>query len=208
MTDKDLAQINSLAELEQVARTCADCALNETRTNVVFGVGNPHSDLIFIGEAPGFNEDKKGEPFVGAAGRLLDELLITVLGLTRKDIYIANVLKCRPPNNRDPLPEETTVCRPILDKQIELIDPKAICTLGNHATRAVLKKNINISQIHGKPIQSNGRWIYPTYHPAAALYTGAIKQLLIEDFKKLGELLAENTAPPAAESVVKQMGLF
>ncbi|MDP1809076.1 MAG: uracil-DNA glycosylase [Actinomycetota bacterium] len=210
MPEEDLSQINSLAALEQVVKTCSHCPLRQTRTHVVFGIGNPHSDLVFIGEAPGFHEDRKGEPFVGAAGRLLDELLITVVGLARKDIYIANVLKCRPPNNRDPQPDEIEHCRPFLDKQIELIDPKVICTLGNHATRAVLNQNINISRIHGRPIQSGGRWIFPTYHPAAALYTGAIKQLLIEDFKKLGELLAEDTAPQkSADSAgTEQMGLF
>lgn len=209
MSEEDLTQINSLATLEKVVKTCSLCALHETRTQVVFGVGNPHSDLVFIGEAPGFNEDQKGEPFVGAAGRLLDELLITVIGLARKDIYIANVLKCRPPNNRDPQPDEIGHCRPFLDKQIELIDPKVICTLGNHATRAILNENINISRIHGQPIQSGSRWIFPTYHPAAALYAGAIKQLLIEDFQKLGELLAEDTAPRKSDDAgVEQMGLF
>src|SRR3989304_10387392 len=129
MPEENLTEINTLVELEQVVKACAHCPLRQTRTHVVFGVGNPHSDLVFVGEAPGFHEDQKGEPFVGAAGRLLDELLITVLGLTRKDIYIANVLKCPPPNNRDPLPAEIDHCRPFLNKQIELIDPKIICTL-------------------------------------------------------------------------------
>ncbi len=207
--EEDLTEINSLSELEQVVKACSHCPLRATRTNVVFGVGNPHSDLMFVGEAPGFHEDQKGEPFVGAAGRLLDELLITVLGLTRKDIYIANVLKCRPPNNRDPLPEEISHCRPFLDKQIELIDPKIICTLGNHATRVILNKNVNISRVHGRPLEFGPRRVFPTYHPAAALYTAAVKQLLAEDFAHLGELLAEEpAAEPAENGGAEQMGLF
>src|SRR3990172_464437 len=205
--EEDLSQISSLSDLEQAVKACSQCPLRETRTNVVFGVGNPRSDLIFVGEAPGFHEDQKGEPFVGAAGRLLDELLITVLGLARKDIYIANVLKCRPPNNRDPLPAEIDHCRPFLDKQIELIDPKIVCTLGNHATRVILNKNINISKVHGQPLHFGPRRVFPTYHPAAALYTGAIKQLLAEDFKRLGELLTQSPAPEATEGAgSEQMG--
>ena len=211
MPEENLSEVQSLAQLEQVVKACPHCPLRGTRTNVVFGVGNPRSDLIFVGEAPGFHEDRKGEPFVGAAGRLLDELLISILGLTRKDIYIANVLKCRPPGNRDPLPEEIEHCRPFLDKQIELIDPRVICTLGNHATRVILDQNVNISRIHGKPRPIGRRWVFPTYHPAAALYTAAVRQLLAEDFKKLGELLAAGAAPETAAAdggQVEQMGLF
>ena len=205
---EDLTEITSLTELQQAVNACEGCPLRQSRTNTVFGVGNPRSDLVFIGEAPGFNEDQKGEPFVGAAGRLLDELLISILGLARKDIYIANVLKCRPPGNRDPLPEEIAHCRRFLDKQIELIEPRVICSLGNHATRVILDENINISRIHGKPLQKDGHWIFPTYHPAAALYAGAIRQLLADDFKTLGELLSEGAAPQAAVGGTEQMGLF
>jgi uracil-DNA glycosylase len=193
MTEEDLSTINSLKQLERVVNACPHCPLRETRTNVVFGVGDPHADLMFVGEAPGVNEDRQGEPFVGAAGRLLDELLDSVLGLSRKDVYISNVLKCRPPGNRDPRPEEVAHCRPFLDKQIELIDPKIICPLGNHATRAMLQRQVNISKLHGQPVKHGGRWVFPTYHPAAALYAGAVRKLLEEDFRKLGGLLAEKT---------------
>lgn len=207
--ETDVAGITSLTELEQLAKSCGRCTLGQTRTNIVFGVGNPNSDLVFIGEAPGFHEDQKGEPFVGAAGRYLDELLISVLGLTRKDIYIANVLKCRPPGNRDPQPEEIQHCRPFLNKQIELINPKVICTLGNHASRVILDKNLNISKVHGEPLEFDKHWIFPTYHPAAALYAGRIKEILIEDFKKLGEILAQDSlADPGASDSIKQMDLF
>ncbi|HEB12362.1 MAG TPA: uracil-DNA glycosylase [Actinobacteria bacterium] len=207
--ETDLSHITNLTELEQTAKSCTLCALGQTRTNVVFGVGNPSSDLVFVGEAPGFHEDQKGEPFVGAAGRYLDELLITVLGLTRKDIYIANVLKCRPPGNRDPQPEEIQHCRQFLNKQIELIKPKVICSLGNHASRVILDKSLNISKVHGQPVNFDKHWIFPTYHPAAALYTGKIKEILIEDFKKLGEILAQDSLADKGESdTIKQMDLF
>lgn len=209
MSEDNLSEINNLTELEGLVSSCKKCPLHETRTKIVFGVGNPTSELMFIGEAPGFHEDQKGEPFVGAAGRYLDELLISVLGLARKDIYIANVLKCRPPGNRDPLPDEIACCRPFLDKQIELIDPKVLCTLGNHAGRVILDEKMNISRVHGEKSEFGSRWIFPAYHPAAALYAGKIKEILIEDFKKLGELLAEDDFPKKEGSdPVEQMDLF
>lgn len=207
--EEELTGVTSLEELERVNRACPHCPLKHTRTNLVFGVGNPHAELMFVGEAPGYYEDQKGEPFVGAAGRLLDELLISILGLTRKDIYIGNVLKCRPPGNRDPLPEEVEHCKPFLDKQIELIDPRIVCTLGNHATRVILQNNVNISKVHGQAFPIGKRWCFPTYHPAAALYTGNVRQLLEEDFRKLGELLAADTASEAADGGdTEQLGLF
>lgn len=207
MPEEDLTNITSLYELEKVVKSCVHCPLKETRTQVVFGVGNPQADLMFVGEAPGYHEDLQGEPFVGAAGRLLDELLISILGLTRKEVYIANVLKCRPPGNRDPLPEEVEHCLPFLEKQIELIDPAVICTLGNHAARALLKKPVNISKVHGQPVAAGRRWLFPTYHPAAALYTATIKKLLEEDFKKLGQLLSSGR-PQASGELPEQLGLF
>lgn len=207
MVEENLSQVTNLQELEKIVKNCQHCPLKETRTNVVFGVGSPNADLMFIGEAPGYHEDLKGEPFVGAAGRLLDELLISILGLTRKEVYIANVLKCRPPGNRDPLPEEVEHCLPFLLKQIDLIDPAVISTLGNHAARAILKKPVNISKIHGQAVASDNRWIFPTYHPAAALYTATIKKLLEEDFKKLGELLSGGR-PQMNNNSPKQLGLF
>ncbi len=209
MSEPDLAKITDLGELERYINECVACPLAETRTKVVFGVGSPTADLMFIGEAPGFHEDQSGEPFVGAAGRLLDELLNTVLGLSRSDIYIANVLKCRPPGNRDPLPEEIEHCRPFLRRQDELIAPKIICTLGKHATSVVLRKNISISRIHGKLVHLGGRRLFPTYHPAAGLYNGSTKQLLIEDFHKLKHLLAIDDEPePSVEEDQEQMDLF
>lgn len=209
MNEDNLSEINNLAELENLVSACKKCPLHETRTKIVFGVGNQTSELMFIGEAPGFHEDQKGEPFVGAAGRYLDKLLISVLGLTRKDIFIANVLKCRPPGNRDPLPDEIACCRPFLDKQIELIDPKVLCTLGNHAGRVILDEKMNISRVHGEKSEFGNRWIFPVYHPAAALYAGRIKEVLIEDFKKLGELLAGEAFPKKEDSnPVDQMDLF
>ncbi len=209
MSETDLANITDLDKLERHINKCVACPLAETRTKIVFGVGSPTANLMFIGEAPGFHEDQSGEPFVGAAGRLLDQLLDTVLGLSKSDIYIANVLKCRPPGNRDPLPEEIEHCRPFLRKQDELIVPKIICTLGKHATSVVLRKNISISRIHGELIHVGRRRLFPTYHPAAGLYSGATKQLLIEDFHKLKYLLSVDDEPePSSDESQEQMDLF
>lgn len=209
----ELAQIKTLSELSQRVDGCQRCSLAETRTNLVFGVGNPASDIFFVGEAPGFHEDKQGEPFVGAAGKLLDELLLTILGIDRKDIYIGNVLKCRPPNNRDPLPDEIVKCRPYIERQIELINPLVICTLGSFSTRLLLKSNVYISKAHGTPVTVDGRLIFPTYHPAAALYARTTKEILAEDFKKLGDLLMNitrevNSKPEAEDENKEQMELF
>ncbi len=154
----------------------------------MFGVGNPHADVMFIGEAPGRNEDLQGEPFVGAAGKLLDELLASA-GLTRADVYIANVLKCRPPNNRDPLPEEIETCTPFLEKQIELIDPRVIVTLGKFATQFMLETGVGITQLRGRRHEVNGRAVLPIFHPAAALYDQTKRQVLFDDFKRLRVLL-------------------
>lgn len=206
MIEEDLTTVQSLAELEKIVKECEHCPLRRTRTNLVFGVGNPDADLMFIGEAPGFHEDRLGEPFVGAAGKLLDELIHSFLGLTRKDVYIGNVLKCRPPENRDPLPEEIEHCKPFLMKQIELINPKVICTLGNFSTKLILNKNVNISKVHGQSFAEGGRWVFPTYHPAAALYTNATRSALEEDFKKLAELLKKEAPEP--ERQTEQLGLF
>lgn len=181
---------------------------------MVFGVGNADARLMFIGEAPGFHEDKQGEPFVGAAGKLLDDLLLRIMGLKRSDIYIGNVLKCRPPQNRDPLPDEITNCKPFIWRQIELIDPKIICTLGNFSTRLLLNKNVYISKVHGQLFNVGKRLIFPTYHPAAALYTNSTKELLIADFKLLADRLMEKeeeaveSGATPAEDPAEQLGLF
>lgn len=209
MPEEDLSKVKTLSELESIVNACPHCPLRETRTNVVFGVGSPKANLLFIGEAPGFHEDQTGEPFVGAAGRLLDELTRSVLGLSRSDIYIANVLKCRPPGNRDPLPEEIEHCLPFLRKQVELIDPKVICTLGKHAGSVVMRENISISKIHGVPLRMGKRTLFPTYHPAAGLYNGSTKTLLIEDFHVLKELLEAAPVPaPESDGREEQMDLL
>jgi len=195
----------TLAELREQMRDSACCALGETRTNLVFGVGSPDADLMFVGEAPGANEDLKGEPFVGAAGQLLDKLLASI-GLKREQVYIANVLKCRPPGNRDPLPEEIERCKPYLMEQIDLIKPKVLATLGNHATKLILETNVGITKLHGKQIIRPDYIVFPIYHPAAALYTPAYLAALEEDFQKLKEVLEEDVELPPAEP--EQISLF
>lgn len=187
-----------MTELERVkkeASTCVKCRLSRARTQVVFGVGNPHARLLFIGEAPGFYEDQQGEPFVGAAGKLLDKIINDVLGLSRKEVYITNIVKCRPPNNRDPEPDEIEACHPYLQKQIELISPDIICTLGNFATRAILGKAVNISRIRGKSIEKNNYLVVPTYHPAAILRNGNLIDSFQGDFELIKKLLEEGRRP-------------
>lgn len=157
------------AALEAMALSCLRCRLSESRTNVVFGVGKRDADLMLIGEAPGFHEDKQGEPFVGAAGRLLDTLLEEV-GLDRGSVYITNVLKCRPPNNRDPQDDEVDSCKEYLFRQMELVDPLVIATLGNFATKLILARSVGISRLRGQVFPYRGRTaVIPTYHPAALL---------------------------------------
>src|SRR6188474_2930715 len=186
------------AYAEQTA-TCTRCALAEGRTQVVFGSGSPHADLMFVGEAPGFHEDQQGVPFVGQAGKLLDRLLESI-GLTRADVFVANVLKCRPPGNRDPLPEEIAACEPHLFRQIELIEPKVVATLGNFATKLLSGKPAGITRVHGAEQETRlgGRRVllYPLYHPAAALYTPAMLKVLEEDFSRLPALLGRAVEEP------------
>jgi DNA polymerase len=213
--------MSALAALATEASGCARCRLAQTRTQVVFGVGNPEADLMFVGEAPGFHEDKQGFPFVGQAGKLLDRLLAGI-GLERSDVYIVNTLKCRPPGNRDPNPDEKQACEPWLFRQIELIQPKVIATLGNHATKQLTGKDIGITRVHGSEQEvtygSTRVLLYPLYHPAAALYTPAMLKVLEEDFRRLPEILGRFLAEPpepeelepvliAAEPAV-QLGLF
>ncbi len=176
---------------------CGACALGQTRGKLVFGVGDPHSRLMFIGEAPGKNEDLQGEPFVGAAGKLLDELLASI-GLDRSQVYIANVLKCRPPNNRDPLAGEIERCAPFLAEQVRLIDPDVIATLGNFATRYVLETDRPISVLRGRLFHRDGRHVVPIFHPAAALYDQTKRDVLFDDFKRLRVVL--DTMPRAGEA--------
>ena len=193
-----------LEQLEEEASGCTRCRLAEGRTQVVFGVGNPDADLMFVGEAPGFHEDKQGVPFVGQAGKLLDKLLAGV-GLSRRDVFDANVLKCRPPGNRDPLPDEIEQCEPWLFRKIELIEPRMVATLGNFATKLLSGKQLGITRVHGQEqevtLGSRRVLLYPLYHPAAALYTPRMLQVLEEDFRRIPALisrllLADEPGPP------------
>jgi len=178
-----------LQELSASLYNCQRCKLAKLgRTQVVFGVGNPHATIMFVGEAPGFYEDKQGEPFVGAAGKLLNELLQSA-GLARSEIYIANVIKCRPPNNRDPEPDEVETCKPFLLQQIELIKPKVVCTLGRWATETLLGRKVGITKIRGQAIRQTDFVIFPMLHPAAALHQGGLMEPLREDFQKLKTFL-------------------
>jgi uracil-DNA glycosylase len=207
-----------LSEYGAEVAGCVRCALAQTRTQVVFGSGSPTAELMFVGEAPGFHEDKQGVPFVGAAGKLLDQLLEGI-GLTRRDVFVANVLKCRPPGNRDPLPEEIQACESHLWRQIELIEPRVVATLGNFATKLLSGRPTGITRVHGQEqeVTLGGRQVllYPIYHPAAALYTPRMLEVLRSDFARLPELMGREVAPPepvyvapvAAEPAV-QLGLF
>src|SRR3954454_21740777 len=177
------------------ARTCQLCPqLASTRHTVVFGSGNADADLMFVGEAPGANEDQQGLPFVGQAGRLLDQLL-SEIGLTRGDVFVANVLKCRPPGNRDPLPQEIDACQDYLFRQLELIEPNVVCTLGNFATKLLRDDVTGITRLHGKDelrqIGPRVVRLFPLFHPAAALYTPAMLATLRADFERIPALLAK-----------------
>lgn len=177
-----------LDELRVQVESCRRCPLCDGRTQTVFGVGNPHARVMFIGEAPGKNEDLQGEPFVGAAGHYLNELL-GCAGLRREDVFIANVLKCRPPGNRDPRPEEIQTCTPFLREQTRTIDPEVLVTLGKFSTQFVLKTQMGITRLHGR-VQRAGKFlVFPIFHPAAALYDGAKREALENDSVTLGQLL-------------------
>jgi DNA polymerase len=200
---------------------CTRCRLAQGRTQVVFGSGNSHADLMFVGEAPGFHEDKQGVPFVGQAGKLLDRLL-SVIGLARDDVFVVNVLKCRPPGNRDPQPDEIEACESHLFRQIALIEPVVVATLGNFATKLLSGRQLGITRVHGQEQKTTigGRdvLLYPIYHPAAALYTPAMLKVLESDFARLPELLGRALVPPppaepeltlvAATASAQQLGLF
>jgi DNA polymerase len=203
---------------------CTRCRLAQGRTQVVFGSGSPDAGLMFVGEAPGFHEDRQGLPFVGQAGKLLERLLAQI-GMSRADVYIANVLKCRPPGNRDPQPDEIEACESHLFRQIELIRPTVVATLGNFATKLLSGRPLGITRVHGQEQEATlgGRTLllYPLYHPAAALYTPAMLKVLESDFARLPELLGRAHAPAeqpvgrpielsivAAGAPAEQLGLF
>ena len=194
--------MDTIKALEQAVAVCTDCSLCETRTHSVPGEGPEKSDILFIGEGPGFHEDQQGRPFVGPSGKLLDDLL-GLIGLSRPDVYIANVVKCRPPNNRDPLPEEIKACRKYLDQQIRLLDPKVIVTLGRFSLIRFLPQE-TISKVHGQPRLWGHRYIFPMYHPAAALHQGNLRHVLEEDMRKLPELLQRIQTESVAEENVAE----
>ena len=199
--------MSALAELRINAESCTACTLSNTRNKVVFGEGASDADLMFVGEAPGKNEDLRGEPFVGAAGRLLDQLLYEA-GIARDRVYIANVVKCRPPGNRDPRPEEIESCKGYLRSQLELVDPHVVVTLGNFATRLLLKTETGITRLRG----TSYRWwrdkvLVPTYHPAAALRGGdRITDLMREDFDIMRAALEEASDAAPSERVTAAVG--
>ena len=178
-------QLDDLKEQILKDKVCPDLA--EQATQLVFGDGNPEADIVFIGEAPGKNEDEQGIPFVGAAGKFLNEML-AMISLKREDIYITNIVKYRPPNNRDPLPEEKDTFLPYLKKQLDIISPRMIVTLGRHSMD-VLLPGLKISQVHGQPKRYRGVVFMPLFHPAAALYNGALRQTLIDDFARIPLIL-------------------
>ena len=215
-----MEHVDELAAYAESVAGCTRCRLAQGRTQVVFGAGNPRADLMFVGEAPGFHEDKQGLPFVGQAGKLLEELLGGI-GLTRADVYIANVLMCRPPGNRDPQPDEIEACESHLFKKLELIEPTIVATLGNFATKLLSGRPLGITRVHGQEQETTigGRTVllYPLYHPAAALYTPAMLKVLESDFARLPELLGRSVEPvpePRPEPALalaagaEQLGLF
>ncbi len=184
----------SLDEIRAVVGDCHACPLGETRTHLVFGCGNPHARVMFVGEGPGRNEDLQGEPFVGAAGHKLDALL-GYAGLTRDEVYIANVIKCRPPSNRNPRPEEIEACSPYLREQIRSVWPDVIVCLGNFAAQFVLRTQAGVTSLRGNLYQVGHFVVCPTFHPAACIYHEQWEPLLIQDLQLVGQWLREN--PPA-----------
>jgi DNA polymerase len=197
-----------LVELYKEVGRCTKCPLHETRTKAVFGAGNADADLMFVGEAPGAEEDRQGLPFVGRAGQLLNQLLEEI-GLSREDVFIANVLKSRPPGNRDPQPSEIAACEPYLFEQVGLIEPRVVCTLGNFSTKLLTGSPTGITRVRGAPQvhELGGRMVFllPLFHPAAALRTPAVKETLRADFATIPELLKRPlpTPMPSAEEVAE-----
>ena len=209
--------MNSREALEQVAQevsVCTKCVLHYSRKIAVPGEGPANAKIMFIGEGPGFHENEQGRPFVGAAGKFLDELLAKI-GMKRSEVFITNVVKCRPPANRDPLPEELEACSEYLERQIQAINPKVIVTLGRYSMARFLP-NAKISDVHGQAMRVRGRLIVPMYHPAAALHQGSLKPVVERDFALLPELIAraadapevEEPKPPEDKTQPKQLSLF
>lgn len=201
-------QAVALGEIGEQVSVCQKCDLATTRTHAVPGEGNPDSDIVFIGEGPGFHEDQQARPFVGQAGKFLDELLASI-GLNRNDVYICNVIKCRPPNNRDPLSGEIEACAPWLEQQLETINPKVVVTLGRYSMNRYFPGQ-SIGRIHGQPRRVNDVLIVPMYHPAAALHQASLRRTIQDDFKKLPTILEQTLKEEAkpVEPEVKQMQLL
>jgi uracil-DNA glycosylase family 4 len=198
--------MSALAQLYEEIRACQDCELAKHRTRVVPGEGAENADLLFVGEAPGWHEDQQGRPFVGPAGQFLDQLLASI-GLRREEVYIANVIKCRPPQNRDPLPAEIQSCGKWLERQIEIIGPEMIITLGRYSLARYFP-NESIGKIHGKPRKLGGVIYYPMYHPAAALHQGSLRRTIEQDMLKIPQILAQGKDLREGTVVSKQLNLF
>jgi uracil-DNA glycosylase len=201
----------SIADVAAEVRTCTRCGLCRGRKLAVPGEGPAPAELLFIGEGPGFHENEQGLPFVGAAGRFLEQLLRSI-GLTRQQVFIANVVKCRPPGNRDPLPEEIAACGSFLDEQIALVDPRLIVTLGRFSMARWFQGE-SISRIHGQPKKFGDQWVLPFFHPAAALHQEKFRSLIEADFLKIPDLLEKIAPTPAqspapVEEPLQQLGLF
>jgi DNA polymerase len=197
----------TLQEFAAQIKDCQKCALAASRTQVVFGHGNPQAEMMFVGEAPGFYEDRQGRPFVGAAGKLLDQLLEEI-GIQRRDVYIANVIKCRPPDNRNPRADEIESCKPYLYKQIELIGPKVICALGNFSTQLLLGKKVGITKVRGQAFNQGTYIVVPMLHPAAALHREGVMEAVKEDFRHLRTILDRGVEPPSQGATTDQLSLF
>lgn len=203
-----------LTQVAEEVSSCTKCELHHSRKNAVPGEGPVDSDIMFIGEGPGFHENEQGRPFVGAAGKFLEELLSDI-GLSREEVFISNVVKCRPPGNRDPLPVEVKTCTSnFLDRQIAAINPKVIVTLGRFSMN-LLMPNSKISQVHGQAVKIHGRLVVPMYHPAAALHQGSLRPVIKQDFAQLPQLIAEATPDPdqrnsgqQEDEEPKQLSLF
>lgn len=178
----------SLRGLAEKIHICRNCELACGRTQAVPGEGNPQATIMFVGEAPGATEDKTGRPFVGAAGRFLDVMLADI-GLQREDVFIGNIIRCRPPENRDPNPDEIDACHPWMRAQLALIQPKVVCTLGRFAMNTLIDPSLQISKVHGNPIEKSGILFFPLFHPAAALYRESLRETLLADMRKVGDML-------------------
>jgi uracil-DNA glycosylase len=198
----------TLQEFHETIKDCPRCTpLVASRTQVVFGDGHPQAEIMFVGEAPGFYEDRQGKPFVGAAGRLLDQLLIEV-GIQRRDVYIANIIKCRPPNNRNPRAEEIDNCKPYLLTQIDMIRPKVVCTLGNFSTQALLGKKVGITKVRGQAFAMGSYTLIPMLHPAAALHRETLLEAVKEDFRNLRKILDQGVPVAASDPHTDQPSLL